>query len=159
LPHLLTLRGAGGQLCAVAGYRGAGEAPLYLENYLDVPIEQAIAGSEGAPVERSTIVEVGNLASARCRTACHLMALLPGHLLEQGYVWIAFTATQVVRQMLTRFAAPVIDLGAARPEKVALLGDAWGTYYENEPRVMVGRLADGLRFEARPRASQRTVAP
>jgi hypothetical protein len=148
LPHLLTVRGAERQLCAVAGYRGAGEERLYLESYLDRPIEQVFAAQYGQPIERHQVVEVGNLASSRCRMARQLVAALPAHLMAQGFEWIAFTATLAVRQLLDRFGAPVVDLGPANPAKVSQSGDAWGSYYDHEPRVLAGRLADGLNFSA-----------
>lgn len=63
-PVLLALR-EGGQVLAAAGYRRAADRPLFLESYLEAPVEQLIAAQAGCPVARTQIVEVGHLAALR----------------------------------------------------------------------------------------------
>lgn len=152
MPTLLGLCGQRRSVCAVAGFRLAGAERLYLENYLDLPAEAAIAARTGARVSRSEIVEVGNLAGASCRAAIHLVALLPRYLMERNQRWIVFTATRAVRTLLQRFEAPVFELGAALRECVANAPDAWGHYYDSDPRVMAGFIPEGLRNPAFARA-------
>jgi Thermostable hemolysin len=144
MPTLLALEGRDERVCGVVGFRNAATEPLFLERYLEMPIEQALGQRTGHAIAREQIVEVGNLASLSCRAAFHLAAMLPRVLIERGNRWIVFTATHAVRGMLSRFDAPLIDLGGARRERVEGLGDDWGRYYENDPRVMAGFLADGL---------------
>src|SRR3546814_3987285 len=48
---------------AALGYRRADCGPLFLETYLDKPVEQHVADIIGRRVERSEIVEIGNFAS------------------------------------------------------------------------------------------------
>lgn len=146
MPMLLALQGRGGRLCGVTGYRDAATEDLFLERYLDRPVQDAIAEASGACVSREQVVEVGNLASLRCRAAVHLVALLPQHLMQYGRHWVVFTATQGVRNILQRFRAPLYELAPARAERVAGLGDDWGCYYQTDPRVMAGYLPDGLRL-------------
>lgn len=148
MPMLLALQGRGGRVCGVTGYRQATVDDLFLERYLDRPVQHAIAAASGERVDRSQIVEVGNLASLSCRAAVHLVALLPQHLLQQGQRWVVFTATQGVRDILQRFRAPLYELAPARAECVRGLGDDWGTYYRTDPRVMAGYLPDGLKLAA-----------
>jgi hypothetical protein len=147
MPTLVALEGHEGRICGVAGIRNAADEPLFLENYLNVPIEAALAKCIGKPVDRKHVVEIGNLASISCRAAFHLVVMLPGLLVQRGNRWVAFTANDAVRGILARFDAPVVDLGSANAERVAALGDDWGRYYETQPRVMAGYLPDGLALQ------------
>jgi hypothetical protein len=151
MPSLVGLTDRAGSLRCALGYRPAAAGALFLEQYLDSPIEQAIRAAAathnmaGGPVDRQGIVEVGNLAGRGCRMAMYLVAQLPRFLLERGYSWITFTATQRVRDILGTFDAPLIDLGPADPARLQRRGDDWGDYYDAQPRVMAGWLPHGLR--------------
>lgn len=149
MPTLVGLEDRSGALRGAAlGYRGAAGGPLFLEQYLDQPIEQAIAVrvSDGRAVERADIVEVGNLAGRGCRSAMYLVAQLPRFLVGKGYRWLTFTGTSRVRDILEGLGAPLLDLGAADPARLTGGSDEWGRYYESAPRVMAGWLPDGLKF-------------
>jgi hypothetical protein len=150
MPSLLQLRDRQGATRGVVGYRHAGAEALFLERYLDAPVEALLAARTGRQVARAEVVEVGNLASTSCRTACHLVALLPRYLLERGQRWIVFTATDTVRALLGALGAPLIELAPARVERVATPGDDWGRYYQRDPRVMAGYLPDGLALRQKP---------
>ena len=144
LPTLLSFRDPPGALRGVVGLRSAGEHRLYLEQYLEQPIEAAIAAATGRSVRREQVVEVGNLAGTNCRSAVRMVALLPSHLLARDFRWIVFTATSAVRGILLGFGAPLIDLARADGARVANAGDAWGRYYDTDPRVFAGFLPDSL---------------
>lgn len=64
MPQLFGVSQADGELCAVAGVRLAGDEPLFLERYLDHPIEPLISAAADQPVARNAIAEVGNLAAS-----------------------------------------------------------------------------------------------
>lgn len=144
MPTLLAMRNDAGGICSVAGFRGAAEQQLFLEQYLNEPVEYAIASSLGRQVPRSHIVEVGNLAGLNCRCAMRLVLELPRLLLDRGYRWIVFTATDTVRALLASYNAPLLDLAAAAAARVQESSDDWGRYYQSCPRVMAGHLPDGL---------------
>jgi hypothetical protein len=155
MPTLVSFRDRQGELRGVAGLRGAEESRLYLEQYLDRPIERVLADSLSSPpgaraaarmVRRDEIVEVGNLAGASCRAAVRMVAQLPVYLMSRRYSWIVFTATSALRQILEGFGAPLIELGRADPGSVAGTPDAWGRYYETDPRVFAGYLPDADRL-------------
>ncbi len=155
MPTLISFRDRQGELRGVAGIRGAEESRLYLEQYLDRPIEERLTASlqslavdrGGAPaVRRDEIVEVGNLAGASCRAAVRMVAQLPVFLMHHRYSWIVFTATGALRQILEGFGAPLIELGRADPSSVATSADSWGRYYETDPRVFAGYLPDADRL-------------
>lgn len=149
MPTLLAMRNDVGAVCSVAGFRCAAEQGLFLERYLDEPIEHAIASAAGQPASRSQIVEVGNLAGANCRSAMRLVLELPRILLDRGHRWIVFTATDTLRHLLASYQAPLLDLAAASPSRVGNAGDEWGRYYDSQPRVMAGYLPDGLSLHRR----------
>lgn len=140
MPLLLALQDDAARLLAVVGVRAATGATLYLERYLDEPIESAIAAATGASVERSAIAEIGNLAGRNLRAARRLIGLLPRQLLDAGYTWIAFTGTRSVRAILSRTGAPLHDLGAADAQRLGSVPDAWGRYFAADPRVTAGYL-------------------
>jgi hypothetical protein len=144
MPTLFAIRNHVGAVCSVAGFRCAGEQELFLERYLDEPIEQMITSAARAEVSRSQIVQVGNLAGANCRSAMRLVLGLPRLLLDRGHRWIVFTATDTVRQLLASYHAPLLDLATASAARAQNTGDEWGRYYESHPRVMAGYLPNGL---------------
>jgi hypothetical protein len=149
MPTLLAMRNEKGGVCGVAGFRCAMHEPLFLERYLDEPIERAIQAATRREVSRSQIVEVGNLAGVNCRAAMRLVLELPRLLISRGQRWIAFTATDHVRTLLAGYGAPLIELAPARASRVSELPDDWGRYYDTDPRVMVGHLPDGVALRRR----------
>jgi len=140
MPTLLSFRDASGELRGVIGLRSAEPKPLYLEQYLEQPVEAAIAAATGKRVQRHEVVEVGNLAGANCRAAMRMVAELPSYLLARDYRWIVFTATSAVRGILQGFGAPLVELARADGGRVAGGEDRWGRYYESDPRVLAGYL-------------------
>jgi hypothetical protein len=159
MPTLVAFRNRHGELRGVTGIRGAEESRLYLEQYLDQPIEARLAAALRAQspewsafhgsvraIRRDEIVEVGNLAGASCRAAVRMVAQLPVFLMQRRYAWIVFTATSALRQILEGFGAPLVELGQADPQSVLGAGDAWGRYYETDPRVFAGYLPDADRL-------------
>lgn len=146
MPELLSFRDPGDALCGVIGLRAAQPGALFLERYLDAPVERALADATGTDVRRHQIVEVGNLAGRNCRAAMRMVAQLPGYLLAQDYRWIVFTATSTVREILLGFGAPLVELARAEPARVAGGADDWGRYYDTDPRVFAGYLPDSRRI-------------
>jgi hypothetical protein len=141
MPTLLSSHDGGGPL-GVVGLRAAREEPLYLEHYLDAPIERVLAGCLGRDVPRARIVEVGHLASRNCLGAARMLAALPRYLLARNYEWIVFTGTRTVRGILSRLGAPLHELAPATVECVSRTCDSWGRYYDTDPRVYAGFLPD-----------------
>jgi hypothetical protein len=146
MPTLLAFRDASASLYGVVGLRDARTSSLYLERYLDAPVEQALCAAADQPVRRGQIVEVGNLAGRNCRAAMRMVAQLPAYLLAQDYRWIVFTATRTVREVLLGFGAPLVELARADRARVAGARDDWGTYYETDPRVFAGYLPESRRI-------------
>lgn len=145
-PVLVTLRDPDdGQIAAAAGYRAAAEGPLFLESYLDGPVESVLAQHVAMPPARGEIVEVGHLAATRAGAGRQLMVHLGQHLARERYRWIVCTLTQELRHLLPRLG--ITPLALARADAAALAGGAvaWGSYYEHGPVVLAGDLAPALR--------------
>jgi hypothetical protein len=140
MPTLLSFRDGSGDLRGVIGLREAAPSALYLEQYLQQPVEVAIAEATGRRVQRRQVVEVGNLAGRNCRAAMRMVATLPTYLLSRDYQWIVFTATSAVRGILQGFGAPLVELAPADASRVTGGPDQWGSYYQNDPRVLAGYL-------------------
>lgn len=138
-----------GEIVAAGGWRD-GRGPLYLERYLDEPIERRIARVAGLPVpERARIAEVGHLAAVRAGEGRRLMRRLGEQLVALGYEWIVSTATPGVRAAFERIGVRVVELGRASAQAAGPDAAAWGRYYDRGPTVIAGELAPNLARVAR----------
>lgn len=144
LPHLLGIRDGLARWQAAAGYAAAGEQTLFLEQYLDQPIERALAAALGRPIARPGIVEVGNLAAISAGMARTIIPQLARHLHRLGYIWVVFTATRALRNSFHRLGLRPLPLTRADPARLADGGASWGTYYDQDPVVMAGKIALGV---------------
>ena len=132
------------RIIAAAGWRGASTDKLFLERYLDTPIEVAMAQLAGQNVVRERIVEVGNLAADKPGGSIHVILTLGRHLHRLGFEWVVFTATQELIGILTKLGLPMLALAKADPARLGDDASAWGTYYDTQPIVVAGRIQLGL---------------
>ena len=139
--HLLGMRDAHGAWQAAAGYTPAASSALYLEHYLDRPVEVVLSGAVGREVLRERIAEVGNLASAARGFGGRFLPALRRYLIDLDYRWVVFTATREVRGILQHLAFETRALAPASPQRLPDGGAGWGTYYAHEPAVMAGTIA------------------
>lgn len=142
-PHLLMLE-QDDRIVAAAGWRAANGEALFLENYLDQPIEVVMGQMIGRPVVRERIVEVGNLAAEKTGGSLLVFNDLAYRLDRLGHEWVVFTATRELIGMLARLGMPLLVLGVADPARLGADGLSWGRYYETRPIVVAGRLRQGL---------------
>ncbi len=145
MPRLFSVRNRAGEICGAFGLRAAHE-PLFLEHYLDLPIEDAIASRLGASVDRQRIVEVGHFSGAFPGAVRAMIALLTERLHREACAWVAFTGTTELRNAFGRLGLRPLDLQAATLERLpAAARTAWGSYYDHAPRVLVGNVNEGYR--------------
>jgi hypothetical protein len=146
MPRLFSLHQRNGSRIAAFGMRSADRGPLFLESYLDMPIEAQLHAHFGKVVRREEIVEVGNLSATHAGATRWLIVAISLLLRQEGYRWIAFTATSVVRNALQRLGLKPHELGSATLARLPLeqQGD-WGNYYQQSPAVMTGDLDHGFR--------------
>jgi hypothetical protein len=142
--QLVGVRDANGRWQAGAGYTAAGSGELYLEHYLDTPVEAALARAAGRRVERKLVAEIGNLA-AYPGMGRALIPALGRHLYALGFRWVAFTGTRELGNALRRLHVEPFMLAPAAPARLPDGGAAWGTYYAHHPSVMGGPIAACLR--------------
>ena len=152
-PVLVGLHDTDGTLVAAAGYRAADSGPLFLERYLDAPIERRLQAATDAPVARSRVAEVGHLAAARPGEGRRLIAMMAPLMAREGFEWVVSTLTQELRQLFVRMGVAPLALGVADP---AMLGDQaadWGSYYDHRPLVQAGQLQLALQALQRRRSA------
>lgn len=130
-----------GRIVAAAGVRLAGNTPLFLERYLDEPVEQAVARAIGRPVVRDSIAEIGAFAALDLAAALTLFAGLAAWLEGPGRRRYAVATARPELERLLRRSG--FDLRAVAEADPGRLGDAatlWGTYYAAGPRVFAGEI-------------------
>ena len=154
LPSLLTVE-CSGQLRAALGVARASEQDsLFLEQYLSAPAETLLGSAIARPLARSSLIEVGNLASCGGGASQLLFLMLTAHINRIGAEWAIFTATPEVRKLLSRLGLLQYVLGEARGE---CLGEAladWGSYYDSRPQVVAVNALDAqCRLLREPRFS------
>lgn len=142
MPELFGVVGRSGELQGVGGARFATLVePFFLEAYLDAPVEALLARALRRPVDRASLVEVGNLACLSRGGGRWLVTLMAAWLEGRGATWAVFTAARPVRDLFDRMGVPLIDLGPARASRLGAAAQVWGRYYDCGPRVMAVRIA------------------
>ena len=141
LPFLLRLTNSHSQIIAALGFRPANNNDLFLENYLQKPIEQILAGIYKQPVDRKDIVEIGNLAIGERGAARVLIVALTGFLFAARYKWCVFT---IARPLINTFRKMGIELETLSPANNDFMNQVeknnWGSYYQQNPFVMACRV-------------------
>lgn len=145
MPRLLGVRARNGNLLAAFGVRSAEKGGLYLEQYLDQPIEQALAGKAGVTPQRSRIAEVGNLATTHPGAVRWMIVALTVMLYEEGYEWVTFTGTSSLRNGFCNLGLQPQEICPALAERLAPEERMrWGNYYQHKPMVMSGNVREGF---------------
>ena len=151
---LVGCRDAGGAWSAALGYSLAASGPVFLEQYLDAPLETDIGARLGRPVTRQEVVEVGNLAASCPGQARALIMHTTDLLYHMGLHLVAFTATASLLNSFGRLRLQPRFLAPADPARLPQSGRDWGSYYDTQPQVMFGDIRYG--YEKLARLSSRT---
>ncbi len=140
LPKLMSVRDADGKLLAACGLRHADEGKLFLESYLNSPVDVLLSHHNNRNISRSAILEVGNLAVAEPANVRSLLASISIYLHSTDSEYAVFTGISTLRNSLTKLNMPLQLLGEAN---IACIPEheraAWGTYYNERPQVMAIR--------------------
>jgi len=140
LPTLMVLK-RDAEIAAACGLRPAAAERLFLEAYLDEPVETALSRATGLDLGRRDIVEVGNLVIARAGYARRLIVHLTTWLSAAGPAWVTFTAVPALRNSFRRLGIPLVTLAAADGSRLpAPVRAEWGDYYEQAPVVTAVRV-------------------
>jgi hypothetical protein len=138
-PILMSVRNAKDEILAALGIRYAANETLFLEQYLNSPIETYLDG------DRKEIIEIGNLASAGKGASAFLFAALAAYLNHQGVKFASVTGTRFLHSYFKRIGLNPKEIGCADMAKVNGANSNWGTYYDTQPRVLVGGVQTGLK--------------
>lgn len=146
MPRLLSLHDPEARVLAVCGLRSARNERLFLETYLDQPIDTVLSERIGSTVSRDNIVEIGNLAVAELGMARRLLQEVIHYLSATDVQWAVFTAIPMLRNSLGKLNVQLEVLGDASPDRLSEdERPHWGSYYQQHPQVMaVRRLPDRL---------------
>ena len=136
LPQLMSLRDGQGELLAALGMRCGSSESLFLENYLDQPVEQRLAAVAGVAVQRDSIVEIGNLASSRSGAARWLFLALAAYLHGRGAQWAIFTVAPFLKNTFLKLGFNLRTLAKADKTRLGDAAREWGSYYDAGPEVM-----------------------
>lgn len=127
---------------AALGYRRAGAETLFLEAYLDAPVEVLASVALGREVARSAVVEIGNFAADNALAMVKLWGSAANDLGGESEVAVA-TLTAPLRRMFARIGIPLVEIAPARCERLGTAAGEWGRYYAMDPVVCAGVIADG----------------
>ncbi len=137
------------------GLKPIDKAKVFLEQYLQAPIQVEISRVAHEPVSRQRIFEIGNLASGCAGTARLMVAFLVFYLstpvidpvtqrTQSKADWVVCTGTNAVRHILVSMgiSSHVVAKATAdaldNPEQIS----AWGSYYEHNPLVLAINVAE-----------------
>ena len=140
-PILMSVQDEEGTILGALGFRYADESDLFLEQYLDNPIESVLAKVSNKPQARAGVVEVGSLASHGNGASVFLFTALTAYLSQQGKQYIAVTATDFLHRYFTRLGVEQLLLGHADETRLPDDGACWGSYYQTQPRILAGQIA------------------
>lgn len=140
-PTLMNVHDQHGRVAAAVGVRLAADEPLFLERYLDQPVESALAPAMHDAISRGSIVEIGNLASTSRGASVFLFVTLAAYLRQQQLTHAVVTGTKALRRSFALFGFDFVDLGTANPEALPDGGASWGSYYTRDPKVLGGAIA------------------
>jgi len=140
MPHLVALRDSNGVLMAAFGLRPASAGPLFLEQYLDEPIETLLSEHLGKTVTREKITKIGNLAVANPRNAGVLIAHVIQHTLDMGIEWCVATSHHSLQNAVIKGGRDVYPLFPADKARLPVEEQVkWGSYYKHMPQVVAIR--------------------
>lgn len=143
-PLIAGLLAADGQILATAGVRFAEDGQLFLERYLDAPIEVEVTRILGPVASRDAIVEIGAFASTHPAWSMQLFEALPPWLAGVAGRRVAVaTLRPELARMLGRSGFALSPIADADPARLGDETAAWGSYYAGAPRVYAGRVSGG----------------
>ena len=129
---------------AALGYRRAGEEPVFLETYLDSPVEAEVSRAFGRHVARSAIVEIGNFAADNALVMLELWGTVANDLAGHSEIAVA-TLTAPLRRIFAHIGVPFVSIADATPERLGEHASEWGRYFIQDPQVCAGEIIAGQR--------------
>lgn len=138
-PVLMSVRDEAGHILAATGFRPAVNEPLFLEQYLNAPAEAVLQ------CPRAQIVEIGNLASDGGGASLYLFAALAAYLSYKSFTQAVVTSTDFLERRFRQMGLQPKRHAKADPALLLHDGENWGTYYDTQPHVISGSVAQGYK--------------
>lgn len=132
-PLLVVAKRPDGEILCAAGIRTAQDG-FFSDAYLPADFPTAIRQAADLDVSNLEIMEVVSLAS---RTPFPVLPVLDKMIewgRENGMTCGVFTATKPLRRLLKRTSLTYVELATADVSKTTN-PEAWGSYYDTDPRV------------------------
>ena len=142
--HLVGLERSGQGWIGAVGYTMAEAGPLFIEHYLDRPVEDEIAMRTGTAVCREQIAEAGNLAAPRSGASRRVIVYMTRRLHDLGRTWVVFTGTRSLLNSFQRLGIETAVLARAEPSRIPDAGATWGSYYATGPQVVAANIPAGF---------------
>lgn len=144
MKNLYALKEEDGALLGAVGLDSFSDEPRLVECYLKQPAEAYLSNHLGETVRRDQIMEAGNLAATNLTGAILLTAFLTNEADRQQKSWALFTATAAVRVALKRIGIPYQSLLKATPDCVGNHYGDWGSYYQQDPEVVLVNVGESM---------------
>lgn len=142
--HLVGLERSGQGWLGAVGYTMAETGPLFIEHYLDRPVEDEIAARTRTAVRREHIAEASNLAAPRSGAARRVIVYMTRRLHDLGRTWVVFTGTRSLLNSFDRLGIETMVLARAEPSRVPDAAASWGSYYATGPQVVAANIPAGF---------------
>jgi len=143
-PLLISVSDGIGGICAAVGVRMACDEALFLEQYLDRPVEATLRHVLDRHVGRDVIVELGSFASTGFNMSVYLLGAVSAYLSTRGFEVGLVTATDKLSRLFDIFDFPTQVICPAGREALRDQTEDWGTYYSRNPRVIAGSIGQCL---------------
>ncbi len=157
LPNLVAATLSNGEIRSAFGYCDASQDRLFLESYLDGPIESLLSQKAGQCVPRNKIVEVGNLSIDKNANSVSTIRDIACYLQKLGYEWIVCTATRYLRVLFLKSGSRPISIARASISRVSADGTDWGNYYLTVPEILGGNIEKSILMIEQNIASSRNL--
>ena len=142
MPTLMGLKNDQGSIVAALGLRDPISEESYVEHYLDVSMEQMLSSALAQPVQRDSLMEIGNFAVTEVGAGRWLITALTAVLASMEKQWAVFTCRPELRNAFKRLGVALVDLGEAHKSRLPTQDQhAWGRYYDKMPHVMAANVA------------------
>lgn len=138
-PILMSVQNETGDILAALGFRYAWQDPLFLEQYLNAPVEQVLE------TPRFAITEIGNLASAGGGASLLLFAALSAYLEAKKQEYAVITSTDFLENRFRDMGLKPKRLAKADASLLLRKDENWGSYYDTQPRVLAGNVHQGYK--------------
>nr|WP_284676574.1 thermostable hemolysin [Vibrio sinus] len=134
----------GQRIISICGFQSAKYKPLFSEQYLSNSANAILSGIYGETVDRSKLVEFGQLSLFTKGTSPLHFYMIAEFLVEQGYEWAIFTATDPLHALMSKLGLKLEVIDRADKSQIPNADKIWGSYYQTSPRIVAGNIREGL---------------